>query len=159
MRDVKSFPAKNNNENPLFHLYQSVSFWRVLKNTIIIECCRFFPWIAGKRKLYRKLLGMEIGAKTAFAYKATPDLLFPEKITIGSNTIIGYNTTILTHEYLIKEYRVGEVIIGDNVLIGANVTILPGIIIGDNATIGAGTVVSKNIPPGAFVTSNPMQMK
>ena len=99
---------------------------------------------------------MKIGEYTAFAFKVTPDLMFPELISVGKNTIIGYNTTILAHEYLIDEYRLGEVIIGDNVLVGANTTILPGITIGDGAKISAATLVNKDVPPGAFVGGNPM---
>jgi acetyltransferase-like isoleucine patch superfamily enzyme len=84
--------------------------------------------------------------------------MFPEKITVGTNSIIGYNTTILAHEYLIKEYRIGEVIIGNEVLIGANTTILPGVTIGDRATVSAGTLVHKDVAPGSFVGGNPMQL-
>ena len=84
--------------------------------------------------------------------------MFPEKIKVGRNSIIGYNTTILAHEYLINEYRLGEVAIGDEVLIGANSTILPGITIGDGATVSAGTLVHKNVPAGAFVGGNPMRI-
>ena len=54
-----------------------------------------------------------------------PDIMFPEKITVGDNSIIGYNTTLLAHEYLIREYRLGEIVIGNEVMIGANTTILP----------------------------------
>jgi acetyltransferase-like isoleucine patch superfamily enzyme len=85
------------------------------------------------------------------------DLLYPEKIKIGNNCIIGYNTTILTHEYLIDEYRVGEVMIGDNVMIGANTTILPGITIGEGAVVGAGSVVTKDVAPHTFVAGNPLR--
>ena len=63
--------------------------------------------------------------------------------------MIGYNTTILAHEYLIKEYRLGEVRIGENVLIGANTTILPGVTIGDGAVV-AGSVVHKDVAPGVL---------
>jgi acetyltransferase-like isoleucine patch superfamily enzyme len=86
------------------------------------------------------------------------DVFFPEKIHIGDNTIIGYNTTILAHEYLIHEYRLGEVRIGSHVMVGANSIILPGITIGDHAVIGAGTVVHKNVEAGSFVAGNPMQV-
>src|SRR5690625_5712267 len=86
-----------------------------------------------------------------------PDIMIPEKIKVGSNSIIGYNTTILAHEYLIKEYRVGKVIIGDEVMIGANTTILPGVTIGDGAIVSAKTLVHKNVPPGSFVGGNPKQ--
>ena len=83
-----------------------------------------------------------------------PDIMFPEKITVGENSIIGYNTTILAHEYLIREYRLGEIVIGNEVMIGANVTILPGVKIGDGATVSAGTLVHRDVPSGAFVGGN-----
>lgn len=101
---------------------------------------------------------MKVGEHTAFALMVMPDIMFPEKISVGSNSIIGYNTTILAHEYLIKEYRIGSVTIGDDVLIGANTTILPGVIIGDQAIVSAGTLVHKDVPAGSFVGGNPMQI-
>ncbi|HIV75501.1 MAG TPA: acetyltransferase, partial [Candidatus Pseudogracilibacillus intestinigallinarum] len=56
------------------------------------------------------------------------------------------------------EYRIGEVNIGSNVLIGANSTILPGVTIGDGAIVSAASLVHKDVPPGAFVGGNPMQL-
>lgn len=82
----------------------------------------------------------------------------PRKISVGNNSIIGYNTTILAHEYLINEYRLGSVVIGNEVMIGANSTILPGLTIGDRAIVAAGTLVNKDVPPGAFVGGNPMRI-
>lgn len=111
-----------------------------------------------KNWLYRHLLHMKIGDQTSFALMVMLDVMFPEKISVGRNTVIGYNTTILAHEYLIKEYRLGDVYIGDEVLIGANTTILPGITIGDGAVVSAGTLVHKDVPAGAFVGGNPMQI-
>jgi len=84
--------------------------------------------------------------------------MFPEKITVGDNSIIGYNTTLLAHEYLIREYRLGEIIIGNEVMIGANTTILPGVTIGNGAIVSAGTLVHKDVPDGAFVGGNPMRI-
>ncbi len=101
---------------------------------------------------------MKVGAETAVALMVMMDVMFPERISIGKNTIIGYNTTILAHEYLIKEYRLGDVIIGDGVMIGANTTILPGVTIGDGAIVSAGTLVHRDVPAGAFVGGNPMQV-
>lgn len=101
---------------------------------------------------------MKVGQNTAFGLMAMVDVFFPEKITIGDNSIIGYNTTILAHEYLINEYRLGEVRIGSNVLIGANCTILPGVTIGDDAIIGAGSVVHKDVAAGSFVAGNPLRV-
>jgi len=102
---------------------------------------------------------MQLGHHVSFAYKAMPDLMFPELIKIGDNSIIGYNATLLAHEYLTDEYRTGKITIGRNVLIGANVTVLPGVTIGDGAKVGAMTVVSKDIPANAFVYGNPMHIK
>ena len=35
------------------------------------------------------------------------DVFFPQLISIGDNTIIGYNVTVLTHEFLVREYHKG----------------------------------------------------
>ncbi|UBH13694.1 acyltransferase [Macrococcus armenti] len=157
MRKTERF--KVDGVNPLWQMYKTVSFFKVCRNFIVIELCRFLPSVKWKHVLLRKCLKMKLGRNVSFAYKAMPDLMFPEMIEIGENSVVGYNATILAHEYLIEEYRIGKVIIGSNVLIGANATILPGVTIGDGAIVGAMTVVSKDVPPGGFAFGNPMQLK
>lgn len=154
MRKTERFQVQGSNS--LWQLYKTVAFFKVMKNFLIIQTARYTPFLSVKNWLYRTFLRMEVGEKTAFALMVMVDLMFPERITIGDNSIIGYNTTILTHEYLIKEYRLGNVIIGNNVMIGANCTILPGVTIGDGVTVAAGTVVSKDIPAQAFAKGNPI---
>ncbi|MCM3023340.1 acyltransferase [Heyndrickxia ginsengihumi] len=144
--------------NSLWQIYKTVSFWKVMKNFTIIQIARYMPFLKVKNWLYRAFLKMNVGGQTAFALMVMVDIMFPEKITVGRNSIIGYNTTILAHEYLIDEYRLGEVIIGNEVMIGANTTILPGVKIGDRAIVSAGTVVHKDVPAGAFVGGNPMRL-
>ncbi|WP_111924156.1 acyltransferase [Priestia endophytica] len=139
-------------------MYKTVSFWKVVKNFIVIQLARYIPFLKVKNWLYRTFLRMNIGEKTSFALMAMVDVMFPERISVGRNSIIGYNTTILTHEYLIKEYRLGDVEIGSEVMIGANTTILPGVTIGDGAIVAAGTVVHRNVAPGTFVGGNPMNV-
>lgn len=155
MRKTKRYQVENTNS--LWQIYQTVSFWKVVKNVIVIQLARYTPFLAMKNWLYRTFLRMDVGKQTAFALMVMPDTMFPEKISVGSNSIIGYNTTILAHEYLIKEYRIGEVVIGSEVMVGANTTILPGVTIGDHAVISAATLVHKDVPAGAFVGGNPMQ--
>lgn len=156
MRKTDRFKVEGSNS--LWQIYRTVSFFKVMKNFIVIQIARYMPFMRVKNTLYRSLLRMKVGKQTAFALMVMPDTMFPEKITIGDNTIIGYNTTILAHEYLIKEYRLGEVIIGSEVMIGANTTILPGVTIGDKAIISAGTLVHKDVPSGCFVGGNPMRV-
>ncbi|MBU5468241.1 acyltransferase [Virgibacillus sp. MSJ-26] len=156
MRKTKRYQV--NQTNSLWQIYNTVSFWKVAKNFIVIQLGRYTPFLGMKNWLYRTFLDMKVGQYTAFALMVMPDIMFPEKIIIGHNSVIGYNTTILAHEYLIKEYRIGEVIIGDDVLIGANTTILPGVTIGDGAIVSAGTLVNKDVPSGAFVGGNPMKL-
>ncbi|PDY22210.1 acyltransferase [Bacillus nitratireducens] len=156
MRRTTRYPVSG--ENSLWNVYKTVSFWKVMKNFIIIQIARYTPVLSVKNWLYRTFLRMEVGKKTSFALMVMPDIMFPEKITVGDNSIIGYNTTLLAHEYLIREYRLGEVIIGNEVMIGANTTILPGVTIGDGAIVSAGTLVHKDVPGGAFVGGNPMRI-
>lgn len=156
MRRTERHPVDG--ANSLWHVYQTVPFWKVVKNFIVIQLARYTPFLGMKSWLYRTFLHMKVGEQTSFALMVMLDIMFPEKISVGKNTVIGYNTTILAHEYLIKEYRLGEVKIGNQVMIGANSTILPGVIIGDHAIVSAGTLVHKDVPPGAFVGGNPMKV-
>lgn len=156
MRRTERFPVTG--ANSLWHVYKTVPFWKVVRNFLVIQIARYTPFLRVKNWLYRVFLKMKVGDHTSFALMVMLDVMFPEKISVGTNTVIGYNTTILAHEYLIKEYRLGNVEIGSGVMIGANSTILPGVKIGDNAIVSAGTLVHKDVPEGAFVGGNPMKI-
>lgn len=156
MRKTERYKVDRNNS--LWQVYDTVPFLKVVKNFIVIQLARYMPFLGVKNWMYRTFLKMEVGEKTSFALMVMPDVMFPEKIKVGQNTIIGYNTTILAHEYLIEEYRLGSVVIGNEVLIGANTTILPGVTIGDHAIVSAGTLVNKDVPQGTFVGGNPMTL-
>jgi acetyltransferase-like isoleucine patch superfamily enzyme len=156
MRKTTRYPVEG--ANSLWHVYKTVPFWKVVKNFIVIQLARYTPFLGMKNWLYTTFLGLKVGEQTSFALMVMLDVMFPEKISVGRNTVIGYNTTILAHEYLIKEYRLGPVDIGSEVMIGANSTILPGISIGDGAIVSAGTLVHKDVPAGAFVGGNPMRI-
>lgn len=143
--------------NSLVLWHRTVAPWRVMRNGLFILLARHSPSLALKRWLYRRL-GMKVGDHVSFAWQVTPDLFFPELISVGENSIIGYNTTILAHEYLLTEWRTGRVQIGANVTIGANCTILPGVIIDDGAVVSAMSLVNKDIPPGARVGGVPVAL-
>ena len=157
MRRTKRYQLKGEG-NSLWQLYKTVSFWKVFRNVLVLMIARYTPFMRLKNWLYRTFTGMKIGDQTSIAFMVMPDIMYPEMIKIGRNSIIGYNSTILAHEYLITEYRLGEVEIGDEVMIGANSTILPGVSIGNGAIVSAGTLVHRDVPPGSFVGGNPMRI-
>ena len=157
MRRTERYSVKGDG-NSLWNLYTSVSFFKVAKNFVIIQLARYTPFFRMKNWLYRTFLRMEVGHQTAFALMVVPDVMFPERIQVGKNSIIGFNSTLLAHEYLIDEYRIGDIVIGDEVMIGANTTVLPGVTIGDGAIVSAASLVNKDIPAGAFAGGNPVQI-
>ncbi|PWW03119.1 acetyltransferase-like isoleucine patch superfamily enzyme [Paenibacillus cellulosilyticus] len=154
-RNVERF--KMEGPNALWQVYRTVSRFKAVRNFIAIQIARYCPSLPVKNAIYRRVLGMKVGRETAFALMVMVDVFFPEKIEVGDNCIIGYNSTLLTHEYLIGEYRTGKIVIGNSVMIGANTTVLPGVTIGDGAVVAAGSVVHRDVPAGAFVGGNPLQ--
>lgn len=136
-------------KNAMHYFPQIVGLGRASWNFTVITVARYVPWIEVKNRLYR-LVGMKVGRHVSVGLMAMMDIFFPHLITIGDNSIIGYNATILTHEFLIDEWRRGPVTIGKNVLIGANCTILAGVTVGDGATVAAHSLVNSNVPPGSF---------
>jgi acetyltransferase-like isoleucine patch superfamily enzyme len=128
--------------------------WWKVKNPLLtslhfalIYAARFLPSTRLKNLVYRAC-GAKIGKGATFGLGATLDIFFPELIEIGEETLIGYNTVILGHEFLQDSCRTGKVQIGSRVMVGANCTILPGIRIGDGASVSAMSLVNRDIPAG-----------
>ncbi|MFQ6063163.1 MAG: acyltransferase [Methanosarcinales archaeon] len=143
MRQLKTYKSKGE-YNSLWYWTHTVSPIRVMFNYFFMVLARISPSLRLKILLY-KAMGIKIGNNVSVGLDVTMDIFFPHLIEIGDNTIIGYHTTILCHEYLQKEYRIGKVIIGKNVTIGANTTILPGVKIEDNSVISAHSLVNKDV--------------
>lgn len=83
-------------------------------------------------------------------------------VTIGSRTLVGYNTHILSANHRRAASGVhgtghvySPVVIGQDVWIGAAVTILPGVSIGDRSVVAAGAVVTKDVEAGTLVGGVP----
>jgi len=132
---------------------------RVAYNFALITLCRYLPFLGVKNFLYRHCLGVRVGRRASVGLMVMLDVFFPHYISIGDNSIIGYNTTILCHEFLVPEYRIGRVEIGSGVLIGANCTILAGVRIGDGATVAAGSLVNRDVPPGVLAAGVPARIR
>ena len=142
-RALNRFPSYGEH-NSLWYWKQVISPARLAFNFILMWLARYSPSLPLKLWLYRRM-GIRIGNNVSIALEVTMDVFFPQLIEIGDNTIIGYNSTILCHEFLIKEYVTGPVVIGKDVMVGANITILPGVRIADESVVSAHSLVNSNI--------------
>ncbi|MDW7651098.1 MAG: acyltransferase [Bacillota bacterium] len=141
-------------KNSLFYWTSYVNPLRVCFNFVIIYLCRFIPALRLKNHLYR-LVGIKVGKDVSVALMVMFDVFFPQLITIGDNSVIGYHTTVLAHEFLVKDWATGEVVIGRDVMIGANTTVLAGVEIGDGTDISALSLVNRDIEPNVFAGGIP----
>jgi len=157
LRRVKRYPCEPG-RNSMRDWHRKVHPLRVIFQFIIITVCRYLPSLKMKNFLYRRL-GMKVGKNVSMGVMVMVDIFFPQFVSIGDNSVIGYNSTILAHEFLVEEFRVGNVEIGANVLLGANTTVLPGVKIGDGARVGAGSLVNRDIPPGVLACGVPAKVR
>ena len=153
---LTTYPAPEGT-NSLWVWRRWVPLWRAVRNFLVVYGCRYFVSLRLKNRLYR-CIGIRVGDQVSPAMGVTMDVFFPQLISIGDNSIIGYNTVILAHEFLVKELRTGPVEIGKSVMIGANVTVLPGVRIGDGATVSACSLVNSDVPAGALVGGVPARV-
>lgn len=129
---------------------------RMFKNYLMVTLCRLMPDNRFRYMIYKKL-GMKIGKNVNF-FGVRMDIIFPELIEIGDNTMIGQDTMLVTHEFLRDHWRKGRIKIGKNVMIGTMCLILPGVEVGNGATVAAYSLVNKNVPEGTFVGGVPAKV-
>ncbi len=107
----------------------------VPKNSIALLCDDPYLYMAYASRYFRK----DLLSKEYIEPKIDSSAIVSDKATIGSNSKIGANCTILS-----------GAVIGENVTIGKNCTIYPNVtiyndtIIADNCTIHAGSVIGSD---------------
>jgi len=141
--------------NSLRRWYRRRNPLRVMANYAVVLLARISPSLRLKRVLFRRLLGMTVGPRVAWGLESTPDVFWPELVTVEEDALIGYDATILCHEFLQDEYRTGEVVIGAGAMIGAGATVLPGVHVGEGARVAANSLVTEDVPPGTTVAGVP----
>ena len=129
---------------------------RIVTNYLLVWLIRISPSLRLKNWLASRL-GVTVGEGVAWGLESTPDVFWPERITVGDHAIIGYDATILCHEFLQDEYRVGDVVIGQEAMIGAGAVILPGVEIGAGAQVAANSLVTRDVPEGVTVAGVPAE--
>jgi len=141
----------------------SLQYWtdarsplQMVVNFLAVQLIKFSPILRVKTWLLRRL-GADVGSGVSLALAATPDVFWPELITIEDDAIVGYDATILCHEFLRDEYRTGEVVVGEGAMVGAETVILPGVRVGENARVAANSLVAEDVPAGATVAGVPAE--
>jgi acetyltransferase-like isoleucine patch superfamily enzyme len=130
---------------------------RVALNYLLVWIARVVPSLRARNWALRRL-GAAVGPGVAWGLEATPDVFWPELITLGGDCIVGYDATLLCHEFLQDEYRTGEVVVGERAMIGAGVVVLPGVEIGADARVAANSLVADDVPAGATVAGVPAEV-
>ena len=132
---------------------------RVAFNYACVVAARRSPSLRAKSWLLRTI-GVDVGTGVSWGLESTPDVFWPELITVGDDAIIGYDATLLCHEFLQDEYRTGEVRVGERAMIGAGAVVLPGVEIGADAQVAANSLVAEDVPEGktwAGVPAEPVE--
>jgi len=129
----------------------------VVRNYVVIVLARICP------SLRLKKTGCCAGSASPSApasrgLESTPDVFWPERITVEDDAIIGYDATLLCHEFLQDEYRLGDVVVEDRAMIGAGAIVLPGVTVGEGARVAANSLVAEDVPPGTTVAGVPAEV-
>ena len=129
----------------------------VVRNYVVIVLARICPSLRLKNWLLSRI-GVTVGAGVAWGLESTPDVFWPERITVGNDAIVGYDATLLCHEFLQDEYRLGNVVVEDRAMIGAGAIVLPGVTIGEGAQVAANSLVAEDVPPETTVAGVPAEV-
>ncbi len=129
----------------------------VVRNYVVIVLVRISPSLRLKNWLLRRI-GVTVGTGVSWGLESTPDVFWPDRITVGDDAIIGYDATVLCHEFLHEEYRLGDVVIEERAMIGAGAVVLPGVTVGEGARVAANSLVVADVPPGTTVAGVPAEV-
>lgn len=129
--------------------FLSLGAWRWASYNALTLLVRFsfIHWIrlTPFLPLYHRLMGARIGARVQINTAVVAD---QNLITIGDDTVIGGDVTLVAHSAERGRLVTAPVTIGRGVTVGINAIILPGCTIGDGAVVSAGAVLSKHARVG-----------
>jgi acetyltransferase-like isoleucine patch superfamily enzyme len=101
-----------------------------------INWVRATPFLA----LFHRMMGMKIGARVQINTAVVSD---QNLITIGDDTVVGGDVTLIAHSVEGPNIVTAPVKIGSHVTLGLMAVVLPGCEIGDHAMIAANAVLKK----------------
>ena len=155
---------RNLQELPKYGPLNTLQYWpklvhplRVVWNFLCIYLAKYSPSLNLKVFLYR-LTGAKIGKNVSIGLAVVLDVFYPHLITIEDNVVVGYNSVILCHEFLVRGGRIGQVVLQRDVMVGANSTILAGVTIGEGTEVSAMSLVNTDLPPGVLAGGVPVKV-
>ncbi|HTN54386.1 MAG TPA: DapH/DapD/GlmU-related protein [Anaeromyxobacter sp.] len=129
--------------------YLSFGAWRWASFNALTLILRFsfINWIRVTPflPLYHRLMGMKLGARVQINTAVVAD---QNLISIGDDSVIGGDVTLVCHAAERGHLVTAPVRIGRDVTVGLMAVIFPGCEIGDGAVIAAGAVLSKGAKVG-----------
>ena len=109
------------------------------------------------------------GVKVGKNVKISTHTFICEGVTIEDNVFIGHNVSFINDKYprstnhdgelqTEADWKVVPTMVKRGASIGTSATIMCGVTIGERAIVGAGSVVTKDVPPDAFVAGVPARI-
>jgi len=154
---IKRVKYRGERLNSACEWYKTRNPIKAMFYSFLMTAMKFFPPCSLKNDVFRAM-GVKIGKDVAISPGVLIDPFFPELITIGDGSIIGWDSKLLTHEYLIDEILIGEIKIGKKVLIGNSSIVRPGVELGDESIVGYSSLVNKDVPPRTLVGGLPIKI-
>jgi acetyltransferase-like isoleucine patch superfamily enzyme len=99
---------------------------------------------------------MDIGEGIRISRSARLDKTNPRGVHIGAHTLVSFDATILSHNFV--DGRNVDTYVGSYSFVGARVIVMPGVRVGDHCIIGAGSVVTTDIPSNSIAVGNPARV-
>lgn len=131
--------------------YPYVSFkgyqWASYNALVLIMRYSFVNWIRATPfiRFFYRAMGMKIGQRTQINTNIISDCPL---ITVGKDTVIGGDVTLIGHSVEGPNIVAAPVKVGNNVTCGLMSVILPGCEIGDGAILAANAVLKKGTKVG-----------
>lgn len=122
--------------------------WASYNALILIVRFSFINWIRATpfNVIFYRLMGMKVGARAQINTAVVADC---NLISVGADTVIGGDVTLIAHAVEGPNLVTARVVIGDRVTVGLMSVVMPGCEIGDGAVLAANAVLKKGtkIPP------------
>ena len=125
-----------------------------LFNRVLHFLARHGPGATSLRPMLHRLRGVKIGSGVFFGDEVYLENEYPERVEIGDEVQISVRAIFLAHTR-----GAGKIIVEDGAYIGPNVVVVcPGnrvLRIGTGSVVSAGCVITRDVPSGVLVGTEP----